>query len=59
MPHLGSSMPLTMPISFGLVGIAAAGVAGAFTVTTAQPKRISARLELTLEDIAAVGQVNF
>ena len=37
----------------------AAGVAGAFTVTTATPKRISARLELTLEDIAAVGQANF
>ena len=38
---------------------AAAGVAGAFTVTTAVPKRISARLELTLEDVAAVGQANF
>ena len=37
----------------------AAGVAGAFAVTTATPKRISARLELTLEDIAAVGQANF
>ena len=33
--------------------------AGAFTVSTATPKRISARLELTLEDIAAVGQANF
>ena len=38
---------------------AAVGVAGAFTVTTATPKRISARLELTLEDVAAVGQQNF
>ena len=38
---------------------AAVGVAGAFTVSTATPKRISARLELTLEDIAAVGQANF
>jgi len=28
-------------------------------VTTAAPKRVSARLELTLEDIAAVGQANF
>lgn len=36
-----------------------AATAGAFTVTTATPKRISARLELTLEDIAAVGQANF
>ena len=33
--------------------------AGAITVTTAVPKRVSARLELTLEDIAAVGQANF
>ena len=33
--------------------------AGALTVTTATPKRVSARLELTLEDIAAVGQSNF
>ena len=37
----------------------AAGTAGALTVTTATPKRVSARLELTLEDIAAVGQSNF
>ena len=38
---------------------AAVGTAGAVTVTTAAPKRVSARLELTLEDIAAVGQANF
>ena len=38
---------------------AAAGVAGAFTVTTATPKRVSGRVELTLEDIAAVGQENY
>ena len=38
---------------------AAVGNAGAITVTTATPKRVSARLELTLEDIAAVGQENF
>ena len=36
-----------------------AATAGTFTVTTATPKRISARLELPLEDIAAVGQQNF
>ena len=35
------------------------GTAGALTVSTATPKRVSARLELTLEDIAAVGQANF
>ena len=33
--------------------------AAAFTVSTATPKRISARLELAVEDIAAVGQANF
>ena len=38
---------------------AIAATAGAMTVTTATPKRVSARLELTLEDIAAVGQANF
>ena len=38
-------------------GIAA--TAGALTVTTATPKRVSARGKLTLEDIAAVGQSNF
>ena len=32
---------------------------GAITVQTAVPKRISARLELALEDIAAIGQANF
>ena len=40
-------------------GGAAVATAGAITVSTATPKRISARLELTLEDIAAVGQANF
>ena len=38
---------------------AIAATAGAITVATATPKRVSARLELTLEDIAAVGQANF
>lgn len=38
---------------------AIAATAGALTVTTATPKRVSARLELALEDIAAVGQANF
>ena len=33
--------------------------AAAFTVQTAMPKRVSARLALTLEDIAAVGTDNF
>ena len=40
-------------------GTDATAVAGMFSVTTATPKRISARLEILLEDIAAVGQANF
>ena len=40
-------------------GASAVGTAGALTVATATPKRVSARLELRLEDIAAVGQENF
>ena len=37
----------------------AVATAGAFTVTTATPKRISARMEIAIEDVAAVGQANF
>ncbi len=37
----------------------APATAAMFDVTTATPKRVAARLELTLEDIAAVGQQNF
>lgn len=40
-------------------GTDATAVAGMFSVTTATPKRISARLEILLEDITAVGQANF
>lgn len=40
-------------------GAAIDATAGAFTVTTATPKRVSARLELSLEDIAAIGAANF
>ena len=71
-PRLGIEMPRVMSGTYATATIstsqnaaavaksaAAAGVAGAFTVTTAVPKRISARLELTLEDVAAVGQANF
>ena len=38
---------------------AAVAVAGALTTTVAVPRRVSGRLELTLEDIAAVGAQNF
>ena len=71
-PRLGIEMPRVMSGTYATATIstsqdanalgksaAAVGAAGAFTVTTAVPKRISARLELTLEDIAAVGQANF
>ena len=40
-------------------GSDAVATAAAFTVTTATPKRISARLSIQIEDIAAVGQANF
>ena len=40
-------------------GDPADGTAAALTATTAGPRRVSARLSLSLEDIAAVGQANF
>ena len=40
-------------------GAAVAATAAAFTVSTATPKRVSARLEILLEDIATVGAENF
>ena len=40
-------------------GAAVVGAAAAFDVTTATPKRISARLELAIEDVAAVGVANY
>ena len=69
MPRVGSGTFATATISTSQTAAAklkspdaaaaAVATAGALTVTTATPKRISARLELTLEDIAAVGQANF
>ena len=71
-PRLGIQMPRVMSGTYATGTItgsqdatalaksgAAVGVAGAITVTTATVKRISARLELTLEDIASIGQGNF
>ena len=71
-PRLGIQMPRVMSGTYATGTItgsqsaaaqaksgAAVGTAGAITVATATPKRISARLELILEDIAAVGQANF
>ena len=40
-------------------GDAITATAGALSVNTASPKRISARLELLIEDVAAVGSENF
>ena len=40
-------------------GDAAMATAAAFTITSATPKRISARLSIAIEDVAAVGQANF
>ena len=72
LPRLGVEMPRVMSGTYatGTItgsqsaaalakGAAAVGAVGAITVSTASPKRISGRLELTLEDIAAVGQANF
>ncbi len=71
-PRLGIQMPRVMSGTFASATITgsqsaaalaksgeATATAGALTVTTATPKRVSARLELALEDIAAVGQENF
>ena len=71
-PRLGIEMPRVMSGTFASGTItgsqsaaalaksgAAVGAVGAITVQTASPKRVSARLELTLEDIAAVGRANF
>ena len=65
MPRVGSGTYATATITTSQTAdakaksAAIAATAGAMTVTTATPKRVSARLELTLEDIAAVGQENF
>ena len=40
-------------------GTDAAATAGAFTVVSATPKRVSARLEILIEDVASVGVGNF
>ena len=40
-------------------GADADSTAAAFTVTSVTPKRISARLSIQIEDVAAVGQANF
>ena len=65
MPRVGSGTYATATITTSQTAdakaksAAIAATAGAMTVTTATPKRVSARLELTIEDVAAVGAENF
>ena len=71
-PRLGIEMPrvesgtyasgtVTTSLTSGskAKGDAAESTAAAFTVTSVTPKRISARLGIRIEDVAAVGQGNF
>ena len=71
-PMLGIEMPRVESGTYASATISTALTAGtkaksgaqeataaAFTVTTATPKRVSARLSVTLEDVAAVGAMNF
>ena len=71
-PRLGIDMPMVASGTYATGTITTSQTAaakaksgaidateGAITVTTATPKRVSARLEVALEDIAAVGQDNF
>ena len=65
MPSVGSGsyseMTITTSESAAAVtkGSAKESTAGALTAVTAKPRRISARLSITLEDIASIGQSNF
>jgi len=65
MPRIGSGSFATATISTGLTaGAKAAGAAqestaAMFNVQTTTPKRISARLSIRIEDVAAVGTANY
>ena len=71
-PRLGIEMPRVMSGTYASATISTSLTAGAkakgadqdstaagFTVTSVTPKRISARLSIQIEDVAAVGQANF
>ena len=71
-PRLGIEMPRVMSGTYASATITASLTAGAqakggaaqataagFTVSSVTPKRISARLAIAIEDVAAVGQQNF
>ena len=65
MPRVESGTYASATITTALTAAAkdksavADSTAAAFTVTSATPKRISARLSIAIEDVAAVGQANF
>ena len=65
MPRVQSGTYASATISTSLTSTAEAksgradATAAAFTVTSVTPKRISARLAIAIEDVAAVGQENF
>ena len=65
MPRVESGSYASATITTSLTASAKAksaetdSTAATFTVTSVQPKRISARLSVTLEDVAAIGQANF
>ena len=72
LPRLGVEMPRVMSGTYASAtigtsltagpkapGAAQEATAASFTVTTATPKRITARLGIRIEDVAAVGQANF
>ena len=71
-PRLGIEMPRVMSGTYASAtldtsltagalakGTDAAATAATFAVTAVTPKRISARLSIQIEDVAAVGQANF
>ena len=65
MPRVGTGTYATATVSTSLTakshakGSDAQSTAAAFKVNSVTPKRISARLAIRIEDIAAVGQANF
>ena len=65
MPRVASGSYATATITTAMTaapkakGTTADSTAAAFTVTSATPKRVSARMSIRIEDVAAVGAANF
>ena len=65
MPSVGSggysemTITTSVPAAPKAKGGNATDTAGALTAVNANPRRISARMTITLEDVAAIGQANF